>query len=242
MPDFERYSRQMLIDGIGEEGQERLAETRVTAVGLGGLGSPLSIYLAAAGVGHLTLFDPKEVDLPDLNRQVLHWEGDIGRLKADSAAEKLKKLNSDIEIEIKKEPIDGKNARDILKGSDVVVDCLDNFETRYVLNEACVKLGIPLVHAAVEEFRGQATTVIPGQSPCLKCVIHASPPKKPVFPIIGFTAGFFAMVEASETVKLITGIGKTLAGRLLVVNLKTHRYDILKTKRNPDCPVCSGKK
>jgi adenylyltransferase/sulfurtransferase len=238
MSDFSRYARQMLIEGFGEEGQEKLARARVTVVGLGGLGSPLAIYLAAAGVGHLTLFDYKEVDLPDLNRQVLHWEADVGSLKADSALEKLVRLNSDIVIEVRKEPIDEKNARGALKGSHVVVDCLDNFETRYILNEACVELGIPLVHAAVEDFRGQATTIVPGRSPCLRCIIPKPPPKKPVFPIIGFTAGLLAMVEATETIKLLTGIGETLAGRLLAVNLKDHFYDVLVTKRNPDCPVC----
>ncbi|NOZ76147.1 MAG: HesA/MoeB/ThiF family protein [Euryarchaeota archaeon] len=241
MPDFERYSRQMLIEGFGQEGQERLAGARVTAVGLGGLGSPLAIYLAAAGVGRLTLCDYKEVDAPDLNRQVLHWEGDVGRAKADSALEKLRALNPRIRIEVIKDPVSRENVRGLVEGSDVVVDCLDNFDTRYLLNEACVGLGIPLVHAAVEGLRGQATTVVPGKSPCLRCVIPVAPQRKAVFPIIGFTAGFLAMVEAAETVKLITGVGETLAGKLLVADLGDNSYQVLETRKNPDCPTCGSR-
>ncbi len=237
--DLIRYNRQLLM--IGEEGQEKLKRASVAIVGIGGLGSPVAFYLAGAGVGRLILIDSERPELSNLNRQILHWEGDFSHTKAQSAAEKLRKFNSDIIIEPKSVRISEENVSEILREVDVVVDGLDNYETRYLLNEYCVMEGIPLVHAAVRGLVGQATTILPPKSPCLKCIIPEPPKPEEKFPILGATAGALGCIEALETIKLITGIGRPLVGRFLIVDLEEMSFNVIETKKRPDCSVCGSK-
>ncbi|MEM0358814.1 MAG: HesA/MoeB/ThiF family protein [Candidatus Hadarchaeales archaeon] len=234
---MERYSRQMMIPGFGKRAQEKLGKAHVIVVGLGGLGCPSSLYLAAAGVGRITLVDAERVEESNLNRQVLHWTRDVGRSKAGSAAEKLRELNPSVGVEVVEEKLGEENVGEILKG-DVVVDGLDNYETRYLVNSHCVKKGIPFVHAAVEGFIGQLLTVVPGKGPCLRCVIPEPPPPKPLFPVLGPVPGVMGCLQALEVIKLLTGLGKPLVGRLLLFEGKGMTFEEVEVKRNPNCPVC----
>ncbi len=235
--DLERYSRQILLDNIGREGQEKLKNATVALLGAGGLGTTASLYIMAAGVGKLIIADCDVPDLSNLNRQMLHWEKDLGRTnKAESFAEKLSSQNSDIEIEIITEKITDQNIS-MFDDVDVMVDCLDNFNTRYLLNEFCVKNRKPLIHAAVEGFYGQLTTIIPPKTPCLNCIFSGIVDKK-IFPIIGVTAGLFGILEANETIKLITGAGEVLAGKLLFYDLLYNNFDIVEIKKSEKCKVC----
>ena len=235
-----RYLRQMAIEGFGEEVQLSLKEATITVMGVGGLGSPASMYLAAAGVGRIILVDYQSPELSNLNRQVLHWEDDVdnGHSKVVSAAQKLRRLNSDIEVIPKMAKIGVGEICDIVEESSVIVDCLDNFDARKLLNVHCIKERIPFVHAAVEGFMGQMTVVIPGRTPCLECLFPRMPVRKPLIPIIGFTAGVFGCMEAAETVKLITGVGEPLAGKLLVGDLSINYWETVEIGRNHLCPVC----
>jgi len=237
--DMDRYNRQILLDHIGRKGQEKLKSARVAIIGAGGLGTAASLYLAAAGVGQLVIADCQVPELSNLNRQILYWEGDVGRMnKAESTKEKLSSLNSDIEIETFTKKITAGNI-DILRGVDVIVDCLDNFSTRYILNEFCVKNQKPLVHAAVEAFYGQLTTILPKKTPCLKCIFPKMTDKE-MFPIMGVTTGLFGVLEANEVIKLVTGAGEVLAGKLLFYDLLFNSFDIIEIKKNKKCEVCAN--
>ncbi|MCD6514603.1 MAG: HesA/MoeB/ThiF family protein [Candidatus Odinarchaeota archaeon] len=234
-----RYSRQLMI--FGEEAQVKLKKVSVAVIGIGGLGSPVSLYLAAAGVGHLILIDSETPELSNLNRQVLHWESDIDkRPKAESAKEKLLKLNSRIKIMTYNERLTRSNIDKILSEADIIVDALDNFETRYLVNEYCVQKRKPLIHAAVEKMFGQITTIIPGETPCLKCIIPETPPFRGAFPILGTTAGILGILEANEVIKLVTGIGEPLKGKMLFVDIENNDFSIISLKRSKKCPVCSS--
>ncbi len=230
-----RYRRQILI--FGEDAQKKLLKSKVVVVGAGGLGSAVLYYLASAGVGDITIVDYKEIDMPDLNRQILYTEKDIGRKKAEVSKERLKMLNSEIKIRSIDDKINENNIDNIIKDSDVVVDCLDNFSARYILNDACVRLKKPLVHAAVEELRGQATTIIPGETPCLRCIFPNFRDRQRELPILGSTPGIFGAIEANEVVKLITGYGETLKNKLLLIDLKTLTFELLKIKKRKNC-IC----
>ncbi|MEM2282133.1 MAG: HesA/MoeB/ThiF family protein [Candidatus Hadarchaeales archaeon] len=236
---MQRYSRQVIIEGFGEKSQRKLQRARVLVAGLGGLGSAASLYLAAAGVGHLVLVDDEEVEVSNLNRQVLHWARDLKKSKAESAAEKLRLLNPSIEVEAKKEKVTPANAGKLIGNCEAVVDGLDNYSTRYLLNEHCVRLGRPLVHGAVEGFVGQVTTILPGRGPCLKCIIPQEPATKKIIPVLGATSGVIGCLQAMETIKLLTGIGKPLVGRMLIFDGRTMSFEELEVNRNPSCPVCS---
>jgi adenylyltransferase/sulfurtransferase len=238
--EFERYSRQMIIRGFGEAGQRKLKAAHVIVAGLGGLGSPTSMYLVAAGVGHLTIIDAQRVELNNLNRQVLHWHLDVKRSKVRSAIEKLQAMNPSVEIDAKLKKITPKNADGLLRGADVVVDGMDNYRTRYLLNEACVRAGRPFVHGAVEGFVGQLTTIVPGKGLCLRCIIPKEPPRKSVFPVLGTTAGVVGCLQAMETIKLLTGIGRPLVGRILFFDGESANFEEIEVRRNPNCPVCGG--
>jgi molybdopterin-synthase adenylyltransferase len=237
-----RYLRQMAMDGFGEEGQVALKKSTVAVMGVGGLGSPASMYLAAAGVGKILLIDYQSPDLTNLNRQVLHWERDVenSTSKAFSAANKLHQLNSEIEIIPKVARIGVGELSDIVGQGTVVLDCLDNFDARKELNAYCCREGIPFVHAAVEGFSGQLTVIVPGQTPCLDCIFPVAPVKRQTIPIIGFTAGVFGCMEAAEAVKLITGIGRPLTGKLLVGDLSMNYWETIEIARNGQCPTCIG--
>ena len=237
---FERYSRQIAIPGFGEAGQRKLEAAHVVVAGLGGLGSAASIYLVAAGVGHLTLIDAQRVELSNLNRQVLHWSPDVKRLKIESAMEKLHAMNPSVSIEAKAEKITWKNVDKLLRNADVVVDGMDNYQTRYLLNETCVRLHKPFVHGAVEGLTGQFTTIMPGDGPCLRCIIPKPPPKKRAFPVLSTTPGIIGCLQAMETIKLLTGMGEPLIGRMLFFDGQRASFEEIEIRRDPNCPVCGG--
>ncbi|AGT34535.1 MAG: HesA/MoeB/ThiF family protein [Thermofilum sp.] len=235
--ELERYDRQIRVWGI--EAQEKIKRAKVAVVGAGGLGSPVSYYLAAAGVGSLLIVDSEIIETSNLNRQILHWTSDIGRPKVESAKEKLEKLNPNVTIKVVRKKIESlDDAIEIAREVDIVVDCLDNWATRFLLNEACVKLRKPLVHAGVRELYGQLTVVKPYEGPCLRCIFPKNPPEESTFPIVGPVPGVIGALEALEVLKLITGHGETLVGKLLFYDGYRNSFDIVKVERRPDCPVC----
>ncbi len=238
--DRERYSRQIMISDLGEEGQEKLKNATVAVFGLGGLGSPATIYLAVAGVGKLILADYQKPELSNLNRQIQYWEQDVklNKSKAVASAEKIEKINSDIVVQHKDLKVTADNIEYVFGEADLIVDCLDDFSPRYLLNGYCVENDIPFVHAAVEGLHGQITAIVPGKGPCLKCVFPTPPPRKDLFPILGATAGVFGVLEAVEAVKIITGMGEPLISRLLIGDLKYQEWEILDVSRVDECPVC----
>lgn len=236
--ELKRYDRQIRIRGLGENGQLKLKKARVIVAGAGGLGCPASLYLVAAGVGYLVIVDKETIELSNLNRQVLHWTNDVGKLKSVSAIEKLRQLNPKVRVEAVPKVITPDNAQQLVRGFTVVVDGMDNWRTRFVINEACVKENVPFVHAGVYSLYGQITTILPGRGPCLQCILPKIPPEEEKFPILGATAGTLGLLEAMETVKLITGIGETLAGRILHLDAETMNIQEIKVERRIDCPIC----
>jgi adenylyltransferase/sulfurtransferase len=239
--DKKRYNRQMLIPGFGEGGQKILKSSRVFIAGVGGLGSPVSIYLAVAGVGTIKIADKDVVELSNLNRQILHWDRNIGRKKVESAREKLAEANPRVKIETFDRMIDSGNALELTKNCDLIIDAMDNFPTRYVLNEAAVRNDIPLIHGAVRGLWGQITTIIPKKTACLRCIFEKGPPPE-IFPILGATAGVIAMLQATEAVKLLTGVGQLLTNRLLIYDGRTMKFDEIAVKRVKNCSVCGDRK
>ena len=235
--DLRRYQRQMLLPGWGEAGQEKLKSSCAFIAGAGGLGSPVALYLAAAGVGELRICDSDVVELSNLNRQILHPEERIGASKALSAGETLRAQNSAIRVQTFPERLDENSIERIAGSPDIVLDCLDNYETRYLLNRYCIAHEIPLVHAAVWGFTGQLSFLHPPETPCLRCIVP-SPPPKSVFPIVGATAGFVGCLQAAEALKHLAGLGSTLRNTLLVVDAEDMEFFRLQVQRCPDCPDC----
>ncbi|KAF1691071.1 molybdopterin-synthase adenylyltransferase MoeB [Pseudoxanthomonas koreensis] len=247
--DFlERYSRHLRLAEVGLEGQQRLQDAHVLLAGAGGLGSPAAFYLAAAGVGHLRLVDDDVVDRSNLQRQILHTEASIGTSKVESARERLAALNPRIEVEPVRERITAANVEGLLEGIDVVLDGSDNFPLRYLLNDACVKLGKPLVYGAVQRFEGQASVFDAGRRrgrcPCYRCLFPEPPP--PQFApscaeagVLGVLPGIVGLLQAAETVKLLLGIGEPLAGRLLQFDALSMRFREVRLAPDPDCPLCA---
>lgn len=236
-PNNMRYARQIAVDEIGEKGQERLKEGKVIIVGAGGLGSAVGLYLTAAGCGRLTLIDPDKVEMSNLNRQILYTENDVGKKKADVARNILASRNSDIEIETVAASVTAGNAVNLLKGADVIVDCLDNFASRYVINQAAVSLNLPLIHGACSELRGQLMTIIPRVTPCMRCVFPRSLPAQSS-PILGSVAGTIGTMQATEVVKFLTGITPLLTGKLLVYDGQHYTLDMIEVVRDIQCPEC----
>lgn len=232
-----RYQRQIMIPGLGEAGQEKLKRARAFIAGAGGLGSPAAIYLAAAGVGTIRIVDQDTVELGNLNRQILHWNRDIGRYKIDSAGEKLRALNPEVKIETLREKITGVNISDLCAGYDLIIDAVDNLPTRYILNRAAVEKKIPIFHGAVSGFEGRAMTVIPGQSACLMCLYRGVVVSSKT-PVIGVTPAIIACIQASEAIKYITGIGQLLANRFLVYDGLNMKFTEIKVTRDPHCKEC----
>lgn len=232
-----RYARQILL--FGEEAQERLKQSEVFVAGAGGLGCPVSIYLAAAGVGTITIVDKDVVELSNLNRQILHWDRDIGRMKAVSAGEKLRQINPDITIRAIEATISDENVEDLVGKADLIVDAMDNYPIRFLLNRTALTKNIPLVHAAIRGLHGQATTVIPGKTPCLQCIFPHVPPKE-VFPVLGVTPAVMASIQANEVIKYLTQTGELLAGRLLLWDGGTSQMEEIRVERNPKCTICGG--
>lgn len=236
----DRYARQMMLPGMGEEGQKKLAGATVGVMGVGGLGSPASTYLAAAGVGRLVLADPQVPEESNLNRQVLHWTEDVGaRNKVDSAARKLAALNPNVEVTAKPVAVSKDNIAHVFDGCDLILDCLDNLPARMVLNEHALRTGTTLVHAAVEGWHGQVTVVVPGETPCLACLFPRVPRERGDIPIIGVTAGAFGCLQAGEAIKFITGVGQPLMSQMLIGDLSSQYWDVVEIGRARECPACS---
>ena len=241
--ELRRYSRHLVIPEVGVEGQKRLKDARVLIVGAGGLGSPVSMYLAAAGVGKLGLVEFDEVDESNLQRQVLYGETDIGRPKLQVALERLRNINPLIEVVGHGERIDASNAMSLLTGYDVVVDGTDNFQTRYLTNDACYFLKKPNVYGSIFRFEGQAAVFWPGCGPCYRC-LYPEPPPPGMVPscaeggVLGILPGVIGGIQATEALKILMGIGEPLTGRLLLYDALAMSFRQLKLRRNPDCPLC----
>jgi molybdopterin/thiamine biosynthesis adenylyltransferase len=238
--ELERYNRQMLISDLGSEGQRKLKASKVVVAGIGGLGCLSSLYLAAAGVGKIVLVDKGKFKLSDLNRQILCWQRDIGRFKAEVAKEKLEALNPEIQIEALVAEITKDSAYGVIGCADVVVDGLDNWRTRFVLNDYCVMQGIPFVHAGVSALHGQMITIVPGEGPCLRCVFPKEPPEVEKIPVLGATPALLAALQVIDVIKLITGLGIPLVGRMLFLNGKEMEFETVEMQRSPKCPICSN--
>ena len=236
--ELERYKRQMML--FGEEGQERLNKAHIFIAGAGGLGSPVSIYLAVAGVGTITIIDMDVVDGTNLNRQILHYDRDIGRKKTASAEEKLQELNPDIIINAIDVKIDASNAKKLVGNADGIVDAMDNYPTRYLLNDVAIVKQIPFFHGGIRGFYGQATTIMPGSTPCLKCIFPKAPPGEE-FPVVGVTAGIIGTIQSNEVIKYLTGTGDLLTNRLFIWDgMQAHAEEIC-IERNPSCEACGGR-
>ena len=240
-----RYSRHLILPQVGAEGQERLRSARVLLVGVGGLGSPAALYLAAAGVGTLGLVDADQVDASNLQRQVVHGSGAIGRAKVDSAADRIRDLNPHVRVERIPERLTSGNALDVLHRFDVVVDGSDNFPTRYLVNDACVLLGKPNVYGAIFRFDGQASVFDARRGPCYRC-LFAEPPPPDLVPscaeagVLGVLPGVIGTLQATETIKLILGVGEPLIGRLLLFDALKLEFRELALAKDPECPVCGA--
>jgi molybdopterin/thiamine biosynthesis adenylyltransferase/rhodanese-related sulfurtransferase len=238
-----RYSRHLIMPEVGVAGQKKLKAAGVLIVGAGGLGSPLAMYLAAAGIGHLGLVDYDVVDLSNLQRQILHGTRDVGRPKTESALERLEDINPHIVIDTYDVSLNSKNARDIIGGYDLVVDGTDNFPTRYLINDVCVFTGKPFVFGGIFRFYGQVSVFCTKEGPCYRCLFPSPPPADSVPScaeggVLGFLPGTIGTIQASEAVKLILGIGNTLAGRLLTYNALDVDFRIFDVSKDPECPVC----
>jgi adenylyltransferase/sulfurtransferase len=238
--DRTRYHRQMILPGWGEEAQRTLKRASVTVVGAGGLGSTSLVQLAEAGIGTIRIVDSDRAELSNLNRQILHWEADIGRDKAVSAAEKLSRINAEVHIETVARRLSDDNAADVLGEPDAIVDALDNFEARFAINRFAVEKAIPLFHGAVWGFEGRATTILPGSTPCLRCIYEQVPPSEGEIPVVGVTPAVIAAIQVTETLKYFTGIGELLTGQLLVYDGNSMRFLKAAVDRRRDCPVCGG--
>jgi len=238
-----RYSRHLIMPEVTMEGQKKLKAAHVLCVGTGGLGSPLALYLAAAGVGTLGLVDFDVVDYTNLQRQVLHHTSDVGRLKLDSAIDKLKAINPFVRIERFDTYLNSHNALPIFDGFDIIADGTDNFATRYLVNDACVLSGKPNVYASIFRFEGQASVFGAKDGPCYRC-LYPEPPPPGLVPscaeggVLGVLPGLLGVIQATEVIKLILGVGDPLIGRLVLVDALAMRFRELKVRKNPECPIC----
>jgi len=239
----QRYARHLTLERVGEEGQRRMKGARVLIVGAGGLGSPTALYLAAAGVGTIGLVDDDVVDVTNLQRQLLHGTCDVGRPKLESARDRLHDVNPHVQVVLHACWLTSANALDIIGQYDIVVDGTDNFATRYLVNDACVLLGKPNVHGSVFQFDGQASVFATADGPCYRCLFPV-PPQAGTVPncaeggVLGVLPGLIGTIQALETIKLITGIGETLAGRLLMLDALTMQTRTVQLDRDPECPAC----
>jgi adenylyltransferase/sulfurtransferase len=243
--EIARYSRHLLMPEVAIEGQKRLKAAKVLLIGAGGLGSPLGLYLAAAGVGHLGIVDFDAVDFSNLQRQVLHATSDVGRRKTESAAERLRGINPEIEVTTYETRITSANALQLIEPYDIVIDGTDNFPTRYLTNDACVLLGKPNIYGSIFRFEGQASVFAPPAGPCYRC-LFAEPPPPGMVPscaeggVLGILPGVIGCIQATEAIKLILGRGETLIGRLLLYDALAMKFREIKIKRSPDCPLCGN--
>ena len=237
-----RYSRHIIMPQVGSVGQRKLLDAKVLMVGAGGLGSPIAIYLTLAGVGTVGLVDFDDVDVTNLQRQILHYNDDIGRPKVESAVDTLKAYNPDTTVNVHEEPISSINAMEIMKDYDVIVNGADNFPTRYLVNDAAYLSGKTLVDGSILLFDGQATTYIPGQG-CYRCLFPTPPPPGEVpscaeAGVLGMLPGMVGTIQATEVVKQVLGVGDSLSGRLLLIDALSMEFRTVKIRRNPQCPLC----
>lgn len=238
-----RFSRQLIIPEVGEAGQRKLLDARVLLLGAGALGSPTALYLTAAGVGKIGLIDSDVIDRSNLQRQILHTDARVGTSKVESARATLEALNPEVEIVTYQTWLNSDNVLDIFKDWDIVVDGGDNFATRYLVNDACVHLGIPNVHGSVYRFEGQATSFVPNQGPCYRC-LYPEPPPPELAPscqeagVLGVVPGVIGLLQATEVIKLILGTGQSIAGRLITYDALSAEFRELKLSRDPECAVC----
>ena len=235
----ERYDRQIMIAEIGLKGQEKLKRSRAVIAGAGGLGSPIAFYLTAAGIGMIRVIDHDQVALSNLNRQILHWEEDIGRRKVDTARRKLKNLNPAVEIEALAETITEDNASELVDGCDVIVDAMDNLPTRYILNRCAIEKKLPFFHGAVKGFEGRVMTIIPGETACLRCMYRGPVPEEK-FPVIGVAPAVIGSIQATEVIKYLLGIGRLLTNRLLIYDGLKVAFSEFKVSKNPNCDHCAS--
>ncbi|MBT1172919.1 thiazole biosynthesis adenylyltransferase ThiF [Bifidobacterium sp. MA2] len=241
---LERYSRHLILRGVGVRGQKRLLASSVLIIGAGGLGSPAALYLAAAGVGRIGVVDGDVVDPSNLQRQIIHATADVGRPKAESAAASIRALNPDVEVETHDGPVDAGDIADLIARYDLVIDATDNFAAKFLINDACVLAGKPFVHAGVVGFAGQVMTVVPGEGPCYRCVFRDMPAAGEVptcreAGVLGAVVGVIGSLEATEALKLIIGVGEPLVARMLTVDALTMNVRrVPLPTRVPDCPVC----
>jgi sulfur-carrier protein adenylyltransferase/sulfurtransferase len=240
----QRYSRHLLIPEVGAEGQKRLLDSKALLIGAGGLGSPAALYLAAAGVGTIGLVDFDIVDVSNLQRQILHTTDRVGERKVESARIAINALNPDIDVVQHEEMLVADNVARLIDGYDVILDGTDTFETRYILNDAAVAAGIPVVHASVFRFEGQLTTFVPFEGPCYRCLYPTPPPPElapgcSVAGVLGVVPGILGLLQTNEALKVLLGIGNTLAGRLLLFDALETEFTELQLRRDPQCPVCS---
>ncbi|MBI4824658.1 MAG: HesA/MoeB/ThiF family protein [Nitrospirae bacterium] len=237
--ELKRYNRQMLMQDWGEETQKKLKKSTVFIAGAGGLGSPTSIYLAVAGIGNIRICDYDAPDWSNLNRQILHNHNRIGVNKAISARETLKELNPDINVTAFTDKIVAENIADLVGEADIIVDCMDNFPTRYVLNDVGIKKGIPLVFGSIWGMEERLSFISPPETPCLKCIYPEAPPSE-TFPVVGATPGVIGSLQALEVIKYLTGIGENLKGKLMVWNGNKVEFKNYRAYKDPECPVCGG--
>ena len=241
---IQRYSRHILLPEIGGKGQKRITQARVLIVGAGGLGSPAALYLAAAGVGTLGIIDGDKVDLSNLHRQIIHATPDLGRPKVVSAKEKMEAINPDVKVIPYSERLTAKNALAILDQYDIILDGTDNFPAKFLVNDAAILSGKPLVHGGILRFEGQVFTILPRKSACYRCIFKQPPPPGAVpscqeAGVIGVLAGVIGTIQATEVLKLILGIGDLLTDRMLTYEARNAAFREIRIRRNPNCPVCS---
>jgi molybdopterin/thiamine biosynthesis adenylyltransferase/rhodanese-related sulfurtransferase len=238
-----RYARHLILKEVGEEGQQKLLDAKILSIGAGGLGSPSLLYLAAAGVGTLGIVDSDVVEASNLQRQIIHNTEKIGVSKAESAKEVLQALNPDVKVETHPFRMDAGNVKELISQYDVIVDGSDNFDTRYVLNDAAVELRKPVIHGSIFRFEGMVSTFVPFEGPCYRCLYPEAPPPE-LAPncteagVLGVLPGIVGCLEANEAIKLVVGYGESLAGRLLLFDAASTKFSEVKVRRDPSCPVC----
>ncbi|MGH2545780.1 MAG: HesA/MoeB/ThiF family protein, partial [Actinomycetota bacterium] len=242
--EVRRYARHIILPGIGGDGQRKLMDARVLVIGAGGLGSPAAMYLAAAGVGTIGLVDFDRVELSNLQRQLLHDTDDVGRPKVDSARDRLADLNPNVDVHAHRVMLSSENAFDVLGDYDVVVDGTDNFPVRYLVNDATQMLGKPLVYGSIYQWEGQASVFLPGQdTPCYRCLFPEPPPPGTVPScaeggVFGVLPGIIGSIQAVEAIRLVLGVGETLAGKLVLYDALRNEFTTVRLRWDPDCPVC----
>lgn len=238
--ELKRYNRQIIMEGWGEETQKKLKGSTIFIAGAGGLGSPVSIYLAVAGVGNIRICDFDSPDWPNLNRQILHNHKRIGMNKAMSAKQTLEDLNPDVNVTALTNKIVSDNVDELVGESNLIIDCMDNFPTRYLLNESAMRKNIPLVYGSIWGMEGRLSFINPPETPCLRCMLPEPPPSE-IFPVVGATPGVIGCLQAMEAIKFLTGIGSNLKGKILVWNGKNLEFKTYKTYKDPECISCKHK-